>query len=77
MVFSDFYAAKRYADHRGQRVGGTYDLKGNPQYFLHSPELEDQKAHDLSFEIRNGRRPTAYERWALEVAAKRHELVDA
>lgn len=73
MVTSDFSAASRLALHRGLRVGGTF-VNGTAVYFLHEPGLPDQEAHDRSFELRNGRRPNSYEKWALEVARQRHEV---
>ena len=73
MVTDNFDDAQLVARHQGKLVGGTLTHDGTPVYFVVEPELDDQETHDLAFEIREGRRPSTYERWALEAAKRRRE----
>lgn len=47
----------------GVRVSETED-----RYFILPRSTPDDTIHDISFEIRNGRLPSAYERWIAEMA---------
>lgn len=66
-------AAERNEDPDKFMVCGTRLLDGTPRYFLLDRETPDHIGRDISFEIRNGRPPSQYERWLVEIARDLHE----
>ena len=70
MVFDSFDKATAAAA-TGEVVCGTLLSSGEPRYFVVSVDASDETIRDRSFEIREGRPPSTYERWLLKVAADR------
>lgn len=70
MVFETFDDATAAAA-TGQVVCGTLLLSGEPRYFLVDADAPTEVIRDRSFEIREGRPPSTYERWLLRVAMEK------
>lgn len=70
MIFDTFDEATAAAT-ENEVVCGTLLSSGVPKYFLVSADTPDDEIRDRSFEIREGRQPSAYERWLLRVAMER------
>lgn len=70
MVFDSFDEATAAAA-ANEVVCGTLLSSGEPRYFLVAADASDEMIRDRSFEIREGRPPSSYERWLLKVAMDR------
>ena len=74
-TFDDYDAAVDAADPDTEMVCGTYLLDGvTPKYFVLSKDTPDHVGRDTAFQIRNGRPPSQYERWLVEIAEDLHEV---
>lgn len=71
-TFDTFEAAQeaRGEDHQ---ICGTY-LGEKPVYFLMPSDASDGQIADRAFEVKNGRPPSEYERWLLEMAQAKAEV---
>lgn len=68
MVYEDFDEAQAAAQDQDRIVCGTLTHEGEPRYYLMAPDASDEAIRDRGFEIREGRPPSRYEHWLLEVA---------
>jgi hypothetical protein len=72
-TFSDYAAAAEAAAAKDASVGGTYRPDGHPVYFLTPKDPSYKTMQELSFEARNGRPTSSYERALWTIVTERND----
>jgi hypothetical protein len=76
--FADFdEASAAKAAQPGSQLCATLLGTGEPRYFLMPVHASADVIRDAAFEVREGRKPSSYENWLLELALERAERVSS
>lgn len=73
VVFDDFDSAQAAAADTDMVCAAVLP-DGTPKYFVVPKDSPDDDIRDRSFEIREGRPPSTYERWLLQQAIERKQV---